>query len=277
MVRLDKLVRQVRVLRPLPATTVRLAGLVSSSHVDLEEICEVIAYDQSLTLSLLRAANSAAEGGVSDVSQVFEAVFRLGAARVLALAVSANTCDLLKGGVPAYNLGEGVLWRHSVAAASAAETLSEFVNETLPPESFTAALLHDVGKLVMGRFLKSSDLEMISRTRSEAGLDLLAAETRVLGVHHGELGGIIAQHWKLPESIVKGIIYHHAPAQGKDLICDTVYAANLIAKRVEDPSVSLTFDKEALERLGLSPSNMDELAVTAREHFKGVSARYQVS
>jgi len=274
MINLDDLARQANNLEPLPASTVRLAGLVGSQHADLEDICEVIAYDQALTMKILRAANSAADAGESAVSQVHEAVFRLGGSRILALAMSASTRWMLQAGVPAYGLSEGALWRHSVAAASAAETISFFAAESLPPETFTAALLHDVGKLVMGRFLSPFDLQMIYRAQSEGGLDPLSAERQILEVHHGELGGIIAQHWKLPELIVKGITYHHTPGEGFDIICDAVYAANLVAKRIEDPSCIAALDPEVIERLGLAESRLEELAVSARQQFETVSNRY---
>jgi len=278
MVNLDELIRQAQELQPLPVSTVRLASLVASSHTDLEDICEVIAYDQALTMTLLRAANSAADAGVSEVTQVHEAVFRLGGARILSLAMSVSTRSLLKRGVPAYGLNEGDLWLHSVAAASVAETIAEFAAEPLPPETFTAALLHDLGKLVMGRFLDPFDLEMIHRAQSEGGLDPLTAERQILSVHHGELGGIIAQHWKLPEKIVKGIIFHHTPAEGLDLICDAVYVANLVAKPVVNASLpTAVVDPEVMERLGVEQTRLDELTAAAREHYESVSERYNAN
>lgn len=274
MVNLDELIHQAQELKPLPASAVRLAGLVSSVETDLDEICEVIAYDQALTLALLRAANSAADAGANGITQMHEAVFRLGAARILALALGAGAGGLLKQRAPAYGLSEGALWRHSVAAVTAAEILSEFATETLPPETFATALLHDVGKLVMSRFVGESELDLIHRAQTEGGLDPLAAESQILSVHHGELGGIIAQHWKLPERIVKGIIYHHTPAAGNDLICDVIYAVNLIAKSVEAPPHPIRLEAEMLEKLGLLESHLGPLAAGTQSHFESVSARY---
>jgi putative nucleotidyltransferase with HDIG domain len=277
MVNLDELTYQARELQPLPASAVRLAELVASWETGLGDICEVIAYDQALTLSLLRAANSAASGIGTAVTQVHEAVFRLGAARALALAMGANARGLLKQNACAYGLSEGALWRHSVASAAAAETLSDFALAALPAETFTAALLHDVGKLVMSRFLSPHDLEMIHRAQTDGGLDPLAAESQVLGVHHGELGGIIAQHWKLPERIVKGVTYHHTPADGNDLICDAVYSANLVAKSIEGSPPPSKLNAEALARLGLSEFLLDEASTLARDTFENISARYNTA
>ena len=276
MINLDELIHKAQEMKPLPASAIRLAALVSSEEIDLDDICEIIAYDQALTLGLLRAANSAANAGVLPVTQVHEAVFRLGAPRILALALGTTAKGLLKQDASAYGLSEGALWRHSVAAAAAAETLSEFVSEPLPPETFTAALLHDVGKLVMSRFLSARDIEMIQRAQTEGRLDPLAAEIEILTVHHGELGGIIAQHWQLPERIVKGIIYHHTPADGNDLICDAVYVANIVAKLVEIAPPPASLDDGAFSRLGLSKSELQQLTAATQSHFESVCARYNV-
>jgi putative nucleotidyltransferase with HDIG domain len=264
-------------MKPLPASAVRLAGLVGADDSNLDDICEVIAYDQALTLSLLRAANSAAFAGTNSITQVHEAVFRLGGARVLALAVGASANRLLRHAVPSYGLSEGELWKHSVAAAVVAESLFEFATVSLPPETFTAALLHDIGKLVIGRFMDETDLELIHRAQTEGGLDPLAAERQILGVHHGELGGLVAQHWKLPNRIVKGIIYHHTPAEGLDPICDATYIANLIAKCVETSAPPPELESRALESAGVPESQVEALATAARNHFEIVSARYNTT
>lgn len=274
MVELDQLILQARRMEPLPASAVRLAALVQSPDANLEEVNEVVAYDQALTLALLRAANSVVDGAEHVITQVHEAVFRLGAARVLSLVLAAGTRKMLVHDASAYGFCEGALWRHSVAATTAAETLAEFARVTLPPETLAAALLHDVGKLVMSRYLTPKDLELIARARQEGGLDPLAAEAEILGVHHGELGGIVAQHWNLPDSIVQGIIYHHNPTQGRDLICYAVYLANQVARRIEDLPETTPTDATVWESLGIAESEMERLCATARDHFDVVCARY---
>jgi HD-like signal output (HDOD) protein len=103
----------------------------------------------------------------------------------------------------------------------------------VPPGTFTAALLHDAGKVVMARFLSPEIPGSIDRARRTSGLSRLEAERELLNVHHGELGGLMAQHWELPPRIVKGIIHHHDPEAGADVICDLTCLANRVAVRLE--------------------------------------------
>ncbi|MCC6232375.1 MAG: HDOD domain-containing protein [Verrucomicrobiales bacterium] len=272
---LDDLITNANELAPLPASTVRLASLISRHDYDLHEAAEIVSYDQALTMKLLRAANSAAEAAESRITTADDAVFRLGAAQVLTLCVASSVGPIAQGAVPGYGLAEGGLWRHSVAAARASEALASACRTPIPPETFTAALLHDIGKLVMGRFLSAEILDWLDRARG-IGFTALEAETQVLQVHHGELGGIIAQHWGLPMSIVHGIVHHHHPEEHPEVICDAVCLANLAAKRIEAPNAVITPQAGLLERLGLSAVELDELCDKSIARFDEVKGRFGV-
>ena len=280
MIDLAHLIEQANDLAPLPASTVRLAELASNPECHLNDVVELIAFDQALTVKLLRAANSAAYAQAAPVANVQEAVSRMGTAHVLSLAVAAGARPLLQARVPAYGLDEGRLWRHSVAAAVAAETASRLCPVVVPPETFTAALLHDIGKLMMGRFLTAEILGYIRRAQEVDHLSQLEAETLLLNVHHGELGGLIAQHWKLPPRVVLGITHHHHPEQGLDVICDLTYLANQVAKHTEasldgQPCV-LSFDPGVAERLGMTVQTLENFYPIAATRYAQVSRRYDV-
>ena len=278
MIDLDRLIEQANELAPLPASTVRLAELVGRPECDLNDVVELITFDQALTARLLRAANSAASGSAINIGTMQEAVTRMGTAQVFALAMASGARPFLQSRVPAYGLGEGALWRHSVAAAVAAEIAPAFCRAVVPPETFTAALLHDVGKLVMGRFLDPEILGLIQRAREVDHLNQLEAESLLLNVHHGELGGLIAQHWKLPPSVVLGITYHHNPDQGQHIICDFTYLSNQVAKHIEAGLDGRRFDfaisSEIAERIGLRPETLNALSATAVVRYTQVCRRY---
>lgn len=274
MVALDELIGQAQEMRPLPASAVRLAALINSPTVDLNEVADIIAYDQALTMRLLRAVNSASSASSTRVTHAVEAVFRLGSARVVSLAIAASVRDPFQRDVSAYGLGDGQLWRHSVATAVVAEVLCERSAIELPGDTFTAALLHDVGKLVMGRHMSKQDLDWLHRAKNEGGLNALEAERQILGVHHGELGGIVAQHWQLPERVVLGVIHHHTPTDGFDLVCDAVCLSNLVANHIDTGGPLRLPTPDSLERLEMNPASVEKLAESARERFDTISARY---
>jgi HD-like signal output (HDOD) protein len=212
------------------------------------------------------------------IGTVREAVARMGTKQVVDLAIAAGVKPILQAVLPAYGFDEGALWRHSVAAAVGAEVAQNFCQVELPPEAFTTALLHDVGKLVMGRFLSPSIVVMIRHAQEADLLDPLAAESLLLNVNHAELGGRIARRWNLPGRIVQGIVHHHHPGYGRDVICDVTHLANQVAKHIEAGLVGSGFepvlDPGVAERLGLPPQAMDDLLAQATARFELVRNRY---
>ena len=153
-----------------------------------------------------------------------------------------------------------------------------------PPEAATAALLHDVGKLVMARFLGPEVLEAL-RAREAHGLTRMDAEAEVLGTDHAELGGLIARSWSLPESLVRGIREHGRPRTHGDTLVQAVYLSDVLAQAVGtglgDNSLGDGPDVEAFARamgeLGLSATDFDELRTLVEQRLSEVERRFEPS
>jgi putative nucleotidyltransferase with HDIG domain len=225
-----------------------------------------------------RATAVAVQGNRTPVTTARDAVIRLGAAQVLAISVASHARRLLQEALPAYSLSAGELWRHSVTAAAVAELLPSYCGVQIPPETFTAALLHDIGKVVIARSLDKKALDWLHQAEQQGHLTRLQAETEVLKMHHGELGGIIAQHWKLPESVAKGIVHHHTPDEGKAVICDAVYLADTVAKRIDSTGKTQAPEPELNRRvmadLGVSGDQFDRLCQAAAARSEEAAARF---
>ena len=279
----DQLILQAQDLEPLPTTATRLARLVADPNSEMREIVEAISLDQALTVKLLRVANSAASGAASEITTVDRAVIRMGTGAVLSMAVAAGVRTRMLGAMPAYDLTEGKLWEHSVAAALAAEAMIGLPRLPVPPETFTAALLHDVGKLVLGRFLDKDIQVFLRRARIEGGRSPIDAEAEVLNVDHAELGGLIAAHWKLPRSICLGIQYHHHPEEcgdeeGLAHVGWIVHLANLVAQKLGHGCDDLVPEDaefaRPLEVLGLDDAKFAKLIERAERRIDEVGERF---
>ena len=278
MIDLKALTRAASDLEPLPASVTRLASVIAKDDWEMHEVEQVVALDQALSSRLLRLANSAASGAAMPIVTIREAIVRMGAGALLSLATAATVQKRLQSSLPQFGYGEGELWRHSVAAALAAESAPAYCKVALPSESYAAALLHDVGKLVLARFLDPDILRVLTLARQEGHLSSLRAEAEILTVHHGELGGLIAQHWKLPARIVTGIIHHHTPDEAGDIVADVTYLANIIAGRVGTGYVAsedeLVVNPSTMDRLKLTPERLDELSTQVGKRLEDVIARY---
>ena len=239
MLDLHQLIAKAYDLEPIPLSGSKLASLIADPNSTLESITEVVSLDQALTGRALRAANSAASAARSSITTVKDAVVRLGRSTMLTLGFGTKVRQQFQEALPEFGLAENVLWRHSVAAALAAESMGSMCKVQIPPESYAAALLHDVGKLVLARFLDPDLLSYLQRAQSEGRCHPLEAEMEILEVNHAELGGLIARHWGLPSSIALGIQYHHTPTEEHPLVCHVVCVANVLAKSILHADESL--------------------------------------
>jgi len=278
---LDELARAASRLEPLAPSVTRLAALVCAGSPELGQVIEIVQFDEALTASLLRSANSSWSASRVEITTVRDAVIRLGASPVLAMTLGRDVRGKLDDALPEYGLGEGELWRHSVAASLAAELLAPRALHRPPPEAATAALLHDVGKLVMARFLAPPVREAL-REQERLGLSPMNAEAAVLGTDHAVLGGLIARSWSLPESLVRGIREHGRPRTDGDTLVHAVYLADVLAKSVgagvADNSLGDGPDVEAFARamgeLGLSATDFDELRTLVEQRLSEVVSRF---
>lgn len=278
MIDLKALTRSANALEALPASVTRLASIAAKDSWNVREVEEIVSLDQALSFRLLRMANSAASASLMPVVTIRDAVVRLGIGSLLSLATATSVQRRLNSALPEYGLSEGELWRHSVASALAAESAPGFCDVELPPETYAAALLHDIGKLVLARELDPDVLKVLAAARQEGHLSGLKAEFEILTVHHGELGGLIAQHWNLPDRMVVGIIHHHTPDQAGDIIADVVHMANLAAKHVgaghwvEDDDRQV--NPASLARLKMEPRGFEGLVKQVGKRLEQVLSQY---
>lgn len=272
------LVQSAYYLQALPPSLARLTALMGDDPPDLDALVDIIAYDPIITARLLRVANSSFSAPGRAITRARDAVVRLGPGLVFSVAIGSCARPLMEQTVPGYGLPAGELWRHSVRAALAAEAAGRFCDTRLSPASFTAALLHDIGKLVLGRYLTPDRLVALRRAVEEGGLESYQAEAELLSLHHGEVGGVIAQHWQLPDSLVQGIIHHHDPQPEHDPIAYVTCLADRVAHALEREETDTDEEDErltaVLDALGMTPDGFADLRSTVAENYDRLRERY---
>lgn len=175
-----------------------------------EQISEVIRRDPGLTVRLLRLVNSAYYSLSSPVNSIEEAVFYLGVRQIRQLALLTPVIEdfqKLTGRTP---FAWRELWRHCIGVAILTREVTSAVHCSDDEAGYVAGLLHDVGKLAMAASFPAHFVE-IQRRMGEGATDLLAVETKILGISHPELGAIYLQHHNLPEMMIEAVQFHHAP------------------------------------------------------------------
>lgn len=203
---IDSLLEDVVTLPSLPDTIVRLMSLVDDPECKLSEVAKVISADPALTLKTLRLVNSAYYGLGKQVGTVEHAVVMLGVRVVKNLALTATVFETLQTGATAF-------LRHSVACGVAMRAIVDSGKTragaaVTGDEAFIFGLLHDVGKVVLEKYLPEQWREAGERVRTER-IPWHQAERAVIGVDHAQVGGRLAQNWKLAPTLAEAIDGHH--------------------------------------------------------------------
>lgn len=206
----DRILKSIDTIPAFPATGNKVAQLLSKPDYSVQQVANVIKYDPSITANILKMANSSYFGPRHKISSINDAVVYLGQKNLLRAIQTAGISKYYKKGTPGYYDKATDLWEHSVAVALMSQILSRKIKGDDDTTLYTAALLHDVGKIIMGEFVRES-LKKISAIVSMQKLSFLEAEEIVLGINHAELGGRIAEHWNFPVDIREAIAFHHRP------------------------------------------------------------------
>ena len=268
----NKIASAIKSFPGMPGTAVKLLGLIDNSGMRVSQIEEILRHDPGLTANVLRIANSAYFGIPSKVGSIRQAVILLGLKRLIQMVIAACVSAIMDKSVPGYDLPPGELWRHSIATSVAAECLVKLLKVEAAEEIFTAALLHDVGKLVLGDFVKDEFKQI--ETAVSQGISFEMAEKIVLGTNHADVGARILTKWLLPPEIVNAVQFHHAPEESERVssMLDIVHVANFISMMIgigigrdglqHEPSAEVT------ERLGLEPSHLEKVASQTMQWVK---------
>ncbi len=226
---MDEIMSRVGQIKPLPGTVLRLISVVNDPQSKVTDIVETIKYDQALTARMLRICNSAHFGLGREVLSLEDAMRYLGTYKLLQLVMAVHANSLLSRGQEGYGLEPGVLWKQSVAVALAASLFAE----TTKPENlgltFTAGLLHDIGKVVLNEYV-AEEFTQIAQLVLDQQVSFDEAERQVLGFSSPEIGARLGERWNLPEAIIRCIRYHRQPwnLDPHDVLVDTVYMANCV-------------------------------------------------
>ncbi len=206
----DEILAKVSTFPTLPMMVGKLLDVLDEKDADFRIIAEVIKYDPALTANILKAANSSYVGLSKQVSSLTEASIRLGTRWIFKIALSSLINSALRRPAPGYDLSAEELWKHSIATALMSEILCDLLNIKDKGMIFTSALLHDMGKIILGDFISDSFDNILKLAENEQ-IPFEEAERRVVGIDHAELGGLIADKWEFPKNIVDSITYHHNP------------------------------------------------------------------
>ncbi|HVM59854.1 MAG TPA: HDOD domain-containing protein [Verrucomicrobiae bacterium] len=278
---LDDYIGSAHHLVPAPQVLPQILPLLNQPDVDAKKVVDLISYNQSLTGNVLRVCNSAFFSGGANIDNLQHAVTRLGFRQIYEIVVTVLSSVTLSQPQTGYGVEANELWEHSVTTAVAAELVAADAQAD-QQVVFTAAILHDIGKIILSLALEDVRDKVAVETEKN-GLSPIEIEMKLLGVNHAEIGGRLLERWKLPENLVAAVRHHHHPsaAESSQRLAACVYLGDFVAYFLGHGygrhSLDLKARDEALKILNLSTECLPQYMSAAVEKLKQVKSMYNLS
>ena len=239
-----------------PGVYMELNQALSDPDWQPYQVSAVLERDVAMSAKVLQLANSALFGLTSTVTSVRDAVMYLGVETIRSLALTAEAFGkIAPRGSAGFSLDE--FQAHAMLVARI--TASILPAGRTQQEAVTAALLHDIGKLVL---IADGDRRWaeLNEQALDRNVPVHVIEAENDGVTHAHIGAHLLSLWGLPDGIVEAVAHHHDPSDVDGLAFDgvaAVHIANGLANELVPPdegeAPAAGLDLELLDRLGLRP------------------------
>ncbi|MBI5214108.1 MAG: HDOD domain-containing protein [Nitrospirae bacterium] len=247
----------IRELPTIPAAHDSILKLIDEGNYSLDDLSGLIERDQVLSGKVLKHVNSPFYGLYSKVASVGKAIVLIGSSPIRGIILSTSLFNIADKELPG-------MWDHSYCCSLVSGFLANRFNMKDIGEIITAALLHDIGKVLIRKQLAEESAE-IDKTAQSDGIPMIDAEKMIIDVTHDAVGSWLAGQWNFP-SIIKDIIaYHHKPglcrAYSKEAAI--VHLSDIIVKGIGvappmDRFVPL-FDEQGWKKLALPEDELTDI------------------
>ncbi len=196
-------IERIDTLPTIPGVLRKLLAVIERPRVSISEIGGFIANDPVLTSRVLKVVNSPIYGFPGRISSLNQALILLGLNVVRGMLLGVSVFEAMQKTM----IG---LWEHSLGCAIASRIIAKRMGVKEPEEVSVAALLHDIGKVVLGLKFPEEYRQIMSDAENE-GTFIFESEKKILNINHADAGGWIAKKWNFPTNLVEPIEYHHKP------------------------------------------------------------------
>ena len=195
-------------LPALPGTYAALVAAVDDPDASLDRVSAIVQRDVAVAAKVLQLVNSSFFGLSHEIATVSMAVGFLGfdVVKQLVLTVELFRAFECTNQVAGFSVEE--IQRHSRCVAAIAANLP--VPRRDAAATSIAALLHDVGKLVLAARLPEQFEGALHASRDQ-NRPLHILEQEITGICHADMGSYLLALWGLPPSVVAAVSEHHQP------------------------------------------------------------------
>jgi HD-like signal output (HDOD) protein len=255
---IKSIISQIESLPSMPSIYTEIITEMQSDDPAIKKVGEIISKDLSMTAKILQMVNSAFFGLFRKIRSPEQAVMMLGLETIKALVLTVKIfSEFNQKNISWFNIDD--LFNHSLAVSMYANTIikNENLDQGLINNSMMAGLLHDLGKLILATNFEKPYRQVLAEAQG-TGKNLLALEYETFGTSHAEIGAYLMGLWRLENSIIEAIAFHHLPVRSMTQnigLLTAVHVGNALDHEARAPSgenTELQYDTEYLDKLEIT-------------------------
>ena len=239
-------------LPSLSDVVMEFMSVAAKDYFTAADFEEIIQKDAALTARLLKIANSSFYAGTRSIKTIRESVVLIGMDNMKNMVYAVSSSGLLSTSLKNYKYPEKGFWLHAMGVGMACQALAKESKTKIlvPEEAFVAGLLHDVGKLILDRLITIEDGPRVIT---------LEDELNAAGLNHADLARHIFRKWKIPETLIESVRFHHNP---------------FIGGRPKPSAVLISLADSILNEWGFGTRSVPDLSIEieAADHLQEIRA-----
>jgi putative nucleotidyltransferase with HDIG domain len=269
-------------LPTLPTIFESLSDMLKDPNSPTHSILEIMKSDQTLSMKVLRVANSVHYRGERQrVTDVGEAIGTLGFDKIHMVILTSSVFKAFTfKDAKKLNYDPAELWKHSLGVAVSSATIAELTGLCQRQRAYSCGLVHDIGKVARLHLHPEAFCSDVGDALYEE-ISLFEAEQKNNSPTHDRVGQIVCKEWGLNRDVESVIQWHHEP----DIIERGTVGENELNNLIDVVTIgnwlshSLHFGfsghrshgkipAEIMERLLLDEDQLDYFKQETRENFK---------
>ena len=237
--RVRERVQTMHTLPSMPEIVLRVMRLVNDPNSTAEQLEKVLFEDPAIVLKLLQTVNSPAFAGAGHSGEwtLKEAIVRLGMKKVGAIAQQIKMMNsFVQPQGSRFDLRR--FWEHSLGCALLAEKI--YTDKLIPLKTeipfetyWLSAILHDIGKMVLGFFFWEHFQNVIAKMTASKFkvLSFHEAETQMGGfAHHERVGQLLLMKSGVRQELVEAVMSHHSVQDNSNELACLLNLVNNLSK-----------------------------------------------
>jgi len=230
---IKKKLQSINSLHTQPAVIAKITQMLQNPTTNADELGQAISTDQVLASTVLKLVNSAFYGFPGKIGSINHAVVLLGFSTVKNIVLTASVLEIFKMDTGGRKFTSLEFRKHSLGCAIVAQCLAQATGYDNKDECFVAGLLHDIGKIIIFQLAPDDFMRVIDCADKTKTL-YHDSESKLLGIKHQEVGGMLIEQWRLPPNILHAVSNHHTPpADSEFTLTAIVHCADIFARAMD--------------------------------------------